>query len=383
MVKIRVFVLLFFLLAFFLFYSCWDFDDQEFSAYDLNIGKNWEELPFPVQYFGSNPISHCLISDDGNIIILLSNINNIARSEDGGYNWVDCTCSDFTNIISASSSNDCTIIGIITNDYVYLSYDKGNSWNKIVNLGVSYWKDIEISADGSTIVVLDRINAHISRNGGLNWETIQFNDNGLKNCGVSDFGDVVVILSETHVYTAKNKTNAFIKHNITLSNSNYFSFDLSDCLISSDGKYIVFPSLIFSTDYGSTFKSENLNGLRFSSFALSKDGQYYLGVEYYNTQEFSATTGYIHLFSDYFGSHEVLKEYDPIYNSFALISNDNSLMFILAPDNLYASKSQGEYWMSTSLQCYSWNDKILKFFLSKDNKKLILVSKSIFVSSIK
>ncbi len=79
------------------------------------------------------------------------------------------------------SADGQTIIGIISNtitntgadDYVYISYDGGNTY-VIKNPGnTGWWADVAISADGQTMM-LHSINNYfwISRDGGVTWEQI-------------------------------------------------------------------------------------------------------------------------------------------------------------------------------------------------------------------
>ena len=123
-------------------------------------------------------------------------------SRDGGMTWNEVTSvgvaggwyniamsPDGTTMVAADSAGDADWNG----GYVYISRDSGVSWERIDSLGARYWgdyagRDIVISSDGRTIVLLDQYGAnwndwnggyfYVSSDAGFTWK--EYDSNGAK-----------------------------------------------------------------------------------------------------------------------------------------------------------------------------------------------------------
>lgn len=224
----------------------------------------------------------------------------IYTSVDGGETWTEYTglgagyWSDGFNT-AAVSTDGSTIIFADAYDsqdswsggYVYLSTDKGATWNPVPSLGKNEWTGAALSSDGSKMVVSEYTSAsgstgyiYTSSDSGATW-TERTSAGARYWQGVTSSADgsklaaVIHTLtgSDTKVFTSQDAGATWSERTITPESTNNFMSIASN----SNGSKIAVAgrndSVYISQDYGATWTKQASLGLStWASLAFSGSG---------------------------------------------------------------------------------------------------------------
>jgi photosystem II stability/assembly factor-like uncharacterized protein len=321
------------------------------------------------------------VSDDGNTAIIIGAKYTIYKTEDAGKTWIDYSQSIFNNITYFSASSDLNLLALINDYNLYISKDKGISWQKIGSVSFSESNKaagLAVSENGLTIVAIASNLIYFSKDGGVQWTKIDSIIDDFCNCSVSYDGNIIIVTSENNLYVCNNNDSNNFEKKFSLE---YCFYDIKDFSMSKDGSKIIICDdyqIIYSYDYGNNWYKKDYG---FSNFAMSLDGKIMLAVEHYSTGGFlSEPSGYLHRFYNNLSNASILSKYSYLQIKKIIFSNDNSLIFMIYPPILYASIDEGKSWAKTYLPGYI-GDKLLDFKLTEDNRKLIMIDEYYFYIS--
>lgn len=322
---------------------------------------------FCFDYFG--------VSEDGSITFVLSKLSTIAKSLDFGKSWIDCSNGQFYKITHFSHNSDCSVLVLINDGQLFISYDKAESWQKVESININSFIDLAISDDGSTIVAISVNKAFISRNYGNSWVVIDFLGSKLYKCFVSRTGLCIGITSSNGLYLATDRSNDF-KNPVNSNIGSKVLFSKNENII------VYFTGYIWYSYDGGKKWGHTANQEFYVNIGLSNDGTILLTNEFYFPEPmFSCATGYVYRYYKDFSKVQALYNYGIIDVFKYIFSEDNSLIFMYDMYSLYASKDKGLNWsriqLPDSLDYYSHYG-----LLTKDKKKLILISKYYYISEI-
>jgi hypothetical protein len=163
-----------------------------FIYYSSNYGNNWINIStiYKYTYYCSN-----CISGDNSVWVLGDYYGNIYYSYNSGETWDVSVINPYDsspfgvikssydgNIMVAICNYYHNIGGIKPYGYLYVSYDKGKTWNASSILGETYWISVDISYSGSCITALSTDTAKVvkyynqSLDGGKTWRIVNFSN---------------------------------------------------------------------------------------------------------------------------------------------------------------------------------------------------------------
>ena len=193
-----------------------------------------------IQYSPNWDIS--TMSDDGKYIFLLAQ-TFIATSKDYGVSWnfysvPNTTSTTPAGCLHASGDGNLLVVAMYkdTAGRVYYSNNQGASWSIFNNLPNTIWTNIRISGNGKTLVAID------------NTPIIY----------VSTQSSSAAFTSSTTFNSINLNNNQLIAFNFFyLNKSNISISDIGQMItiLNADGSTNMNSNIIYSNDYGSTFKS--------------------------------------------------------------------------------------------------------------------------------
>lgn len=197
-------------------------DDEDNAYISTDGGDNWTTSEIQDTWDWES----LSISDDGDTI-LIGGENNSATSKvhlsvDGGDNWDDISPDSGEMVFSTRTamSSDGSKIAVSTEGYngsyfdaVYLTENDGTNWTDISpeDPEVNYWQAIALSDNGSVLSVLDDDeNMFISMDDGESWseenpDHIDDGDNTWVAVDMSADGSRMVVANAAHAFTGYNE----------------------------------------------------------------------------------------------------------------------------------------------------------------------------------
>lgn len=221
-------------------------------------GENWNLVDI-----GTTAVSYSSWSQDGNLIVVATNIGQIKRSTNGGTSWTTINTSPSFNITKISgTANNLFIAGAGGN--VQRSTNGGVNWTA-VNTGIPGtpgFNDIDVV--GGKIYLTGPVDvAYVSTNSGTSWSPMSLTTPETSLLGsrmaldASPDGDTIFIASAFGIILSKQGAAAPVR-----SHSNIKTIGtVTDIRASKDGKNIIFTHSLTdaqfqrSTNYGDTWTS--------------------------------------------------------------------------------------------------------------------------------
>ena len=227
---------------------------QAFAATQIQyseFGLSWNKVS------GIGYTKAIATSDDGSIVYVISP-TYVQFSNDYGKTWTYRTdgYTNSGNVVAMSTSSDGRVVAIVENEgWIYISTNYGVSWVRRTNVnssvnyydpfqfpgfdGIGVWDCVSVSATGQRIIVTEGSYTYISNNYGSTFSVSSVQANSIKNIAMSDDGRVILMAS----YSSQK--------------------------------------LFLSNDYGSSFSAiGSLGDRNWTSVAISGDGKYLLAGEW-------------------------------------------------------------------------------------------------------
>lgn len=372
------------------------------NVYDYTLS-----IPVDVSQVLINPITNnaATIIEEGSVISAVNSQENLITintiAEDGvsksmysiriktinANNWQQADIVGKTHrrrwLNFAMSDNGNTILATSINDYLYISYDSGSSWQELTELGMKDWwrKGIKMSGCGNVIYapynnyMSTTASSIVSKDGGRSWSQSYANS-------MESFYDVSI--SRDGIFYSIRKTSMYdyevfksIDYGITWSKvvtAGVGTWKKIQC--SDDGRIVYITegnnSVLVSTDYGQTWtKKEVITFGNISDISISSDGNSVLVFDdrdhaAYISSDIGLTWRSV---STYFsGSCRAVK-----------LSRDGRSILAVSRvrgtyDNyniLYKSDVNSTYWQEIHKDYYAKDNFNLIFASSKDYSKFI------------
>lgn len=153
-----------------------------------DYGNNWTPLTLPlVNSPNDNTSISACISGDNSVLLVGDYYGYISYSYDLGANWNQSTLNPNPSIenipigLIKSSSDGNKLVAINklflspVNGYLYISNDKGVTWNAPSGINPNYWFSVDVSSSGQVITAITLTNYYYeSTDGGITWTSKQF-----------------------------------------------------------------------------------------------------------------------------------------------------------------------------------------------------------------
>ena len=332
-------------------------------------------------FYNSNYVAG-VVSDDCSTIILASNYSEIIKSINSGASWQEIQDNQLSTITHMVSSNDCSLLALVSDNNLYISHDKAVTWQKVSTLSVNSITDLAISSDGSTIVLIGDNNIYFSRNIGpqgpsINWTVISNLNQNLSRCWVSYYGNTIVIASELSFFVSTSNSPNF--QNIPIPESRRFYCSISKngerIILGYSSEYWYYYDIAYSKDNGISWNT--IKEKTFYMLELSNDGKIAIGRNY---------EGYLYTFilnNIHVDELTELTEHGWVMVEDVVYSDDNSLIFLIDKHYLYLSTNLGKSYARTYSPAAVSSGEKRQIFLSKDNSKLLILSNFVIAVTTK
>jgi photosystem II stability/assembly factor-like uncharacterized protein len=300
----------------------------------INYGENWTEIntsTFSSTLSTGSNWSCTSISNDGSTIIVCNTGNAIIKSSDIGTTWTRLTSPTLPSIGGIAMSSDGKYMsvhaGLTNSNQIYVSNNYGVSWSAKYTNATFLYRNVAMTSDGKTQMILSRNNVLYSYNYGNTWD-IYYNKYSFCSLsaskdkyvvGVVKSGDICVSNDYGDTWIPRNKLNTWTR-----------------CCLSNDGKYMYASALgsdiYISSDYGVTWlQKENIR--LWNDIDCSQDGKYVSAV---------ASEGHIYVSDDY-GNTWNNKQYFRQWSNISL-SNDGKYQTATSATGVYVSNDYGNSW---------------------------------------
>ncbi len=231
--------------------------------------------------------------DGSNMLVFESSSGKIYTSLDSGVNWtrkgVVSEYFDYASWVQrpsagarawrdlSSSADGSKLVAAVSNGYIYISSDKGNTWATSTSAGLRSWQSVSVSADGMKIYATNYGGyIYSSVDGGTTW--VENANAGIRNWSsisvTSDGMKIAAVVSNGYIYTSADGGITWIeRRNLSVGYWNEIVYSLSG------NKLIVLNSttnkVFVSVDDGGTWNEiTNIgNPQSWLSVAMSSDGE--------------------------------------------------------------------------------------------------------------
>jgi photosystem II stability/assembly factor-like uncharacterized protein len=151
----------------------------------INYGDTWTPLTLPqVNPSNDNTSISACISGDNSVLLVGDFYGYISYSYDLGSTWNKSTINPDPSLTSIpigvikSSNNGNKLVAINAfvfssgSGYLYISNDKGVTWNAPSGINPNYWTSVDISSSGQVITALTNTSYYYeSTDGGVTWSS--------------------------------------------------------------------------------------------------------------------------------------------------------------------------------------------------------------------
>lgn len=279
------------------------------------------------------------------------------------------------NSISCSESGKINILTKI-NGGLYVSLDYGLSW--ILTMTPTYihdganssdstiYNDAAISSDGKFITAVSSTSIIVSNDNLDSWITTNNSLNNIISIAMSSNGKIQYVSSNDGIYISENYGINWRK----LSSNN----GKIKCSSSGQNVIIINTKILYSNDYGNTFKISNSESLIWTDLSCSYSGQYQTAI---------TNDGKIYISDDYGKTWNLSYSYDDTLNSVKMSGSGKYRLIVGA--NLYISKDYGFSWKQHNFlnDILDENHQPIKSIsLSFDGKIAFLSTNKLYISKI-